>query len=169
MNSDLCSRGGCNATVPRKSPFKNDEFLRFLWLLNQCWKGFVNVHHHNLSNGLVGGLKKSTVEQESSCGTYIESFIWCRFDESHFLPKVFGNFLPWTMDKMSHSKPVHTGLYMQTKYIWQLHTVDKSLIFKPWRRGLVVLSPPATYESGAMGREIESRQGIGWYLNKKKF
>jgi hypothetical protein len=27
--------------------------------------------------------------------------------------------------------------------------------------GLVVLSPPATEESGAMGREIESHQGFG--------
>jgi hypothetical protein len=25
-----------------------------------------------------------------------------------------------------------------------------------------VSSPPATEENGAMGREIESRQGIGW-------
>jgi hypothetical protein len=32
----------------------------------------------------------------------------------------------------------------------------------PWRRGLVLSSPPATVETGAMGREIESRQGIGW-------
>jgi hypothetical protein len=32
----------------------------------------------------------------------------------------------------------------------------------PWRRDLVVSSPPATEESGAMGLEIESRQGIGW-------
>jgi hypothetical protein len=32
---------------------------------------------------------------------------------------------------------------------------------------VVVLSPPATKESGAMGREIESRQGIGWWLLKK--
>jgi hypothetical protein len=35
-----------------------------------------------------------------------------------------------------------------------------------WRRGLhtyvVVLSPPATQENGAMGCEIESRLGIGW-------
>jgi hypothetical protein len=31
-----------------------------------------------------------------------------------------------------------------------------------WRLGLVVSSPPATEETGAMGREIESRQGIGW-------
>jgi hypothetical protein len=29
---------------------------------------------------------------------------------------------------------------------------------RPWRRGLVVSSPPATEETGAMGREIESRQ-----------
>jgi hypothetical protein len=32
----------------------------------------------------------------------------------------------------------------------------------PWRRGLVVSSPPTTEETGAMGREIESRQGMGW-------
>jgi hypothetical protein len=31
----------------------------------------------------------------------------------------------------------------------------------PWRRGLVVSSPPNTEETGAMGREIESRQGTG--------
>jgi hypothetical protein len=29
-----------------------------------------------------------------------------------------------------------------------------------WWSGLVVLSPPATEETGAMGREIESRYGI---------
>jgi hypothetical protein len=29
-------------------------------------------------------------------------------------------------------------------------------------RGLVVSSPHASEEIGAMGREIESRQGIGW-------
>jgi hypothetical protein len=32
----------------------------------------------------------------------------------------------------------------------------------PWRPGLVVSSLPATEETRAMGREIESRQGIGW-------
>jgi hypothetical protein len=32
----------------------------------------------------------------------------------------------------------------------------------PWRRGLVISSLPATVETGAMGREIESRQGIWW-------
>jgi hypothetical protein len=30
------------------------------------------------------------------------------------------------------------------------------------QRGLVVLSPSAIKETGAMGREIESRQGFGW-------
>jgi hypothetical protein len=34
----------------------------------------------------------------------------------------------------------------------------KVYIFVAWRRGLVVTSPPST---GAMGREIESRQGTG--------
>jgi hypothetical protein len=33
--------------------------------------------------------------------------------------------------------------------------------YMPWRRGLVVSSPPATEETGAMGRGVESRQGIG--------
>jgi hypothetical protein len=32
----------------------------------------------------------------------------------------------------------------------------------PWRRGLVISSPPATEETGAVGREIESLHGIGW-------
>jgi hypothetical protein len=36
---------------------------------------------------------------------------------------------------------------------------SKELRGMPWRRGLVVSSPPATEEIGAMGREIESRQG----------
>jgi hypothetical protein len=31
----------------------------------------------------------------------------------------------------------------------------------PWRSGLVLSSPPATEEIGSMGREIESRHGIG--------
>jgi hypothetical protein len=35
-------------------------------------------------------------------------------------------------------------------------------------RGLVVLSPPATLETGTVGREIESRQGRGWSLLKRK-
>jgi hypothetical protein len=32
----------------------------------------------------------------------------------------------------------------------------------PWRRGLVVSSLPATKETEAMNREIESCQGMGW-------
>jgi hypothetical protein len=39
-------------------------------------------------------------------------------------------------------------------------------VIHPWRRGLVVSSPPATEETGAMGREIESRQGKGSSLLK---
>jgi hypothetical protein len=31
----------------------------------------------------------------------------------------------------------------------------------PWRRGPAESSPPATKETGAMGREIKSRQGLG--------
>jgi hypothetical protein len=30
----------------------------------------------------------------------------------------------------------------------------------PWRRGLLVSSPPANEQAGAMGRDIESRQGM---------
>jgi hypothetical protein len=36
---------------------------------------------------------------------------------------------------------------------------------KPWRCVLLVSSLPATGETGAMGREIESRQGIFIYLD----
>jgi hypothetical protein len=32
----------------------------------------------------------------------------------------------------------------------------------PWQRGLVVSSPPAIQEDGAMRREIDTRQSIGW-------
>jgi hypothetical protein len=35
------------------------------------------------------------------------------------------------------------------------------LLDMPWRRGLAVSSPSATEETGAIGREIESRKGIG--------
>jgi hypothetical protein len=37
-----------------------------------------------------------------------------------------------------------------------------------WSTYIVVSSPPATEETGAMGRDIESRLGIGWYLLKNK-
>jgi hypothetical protein len=42
--------------------------------------------------------------------------------------------------------------------------------FLPWWRGLVVESPPATEETEATGREIDSRRGIHKVeaLNKKK-
>jgi hypothetical protein len=36
--------------------------------------------------------------------------------------------------------------------------------FMPWWCGLVVSSPPTTEETGAMGRDIESRQGVGWQV-----
>jgi hypothetical protein len=39
--------------------------------------------------------------------------------------------------------------------------VTPETVFPPWRRGLVVSSPPATEET-ATDREIESHQGIGW-------
>jgi hypothetical protein len=50
--------------------------------------------------------------------------------------------------------------------------IYKKSIFKLWRRGLVISSPPSTEDIGAMGREIESRQGIGrqlLYLYKNIF
>jgi hypothetical protein len=31
-----------------------------------------------------------------------------------------------------------------------------------WRRGLVAMSPPATKEIAALGREMKSRIGLGW-------
>jgi hypothetical protein len=33
---------------------------------------------------------------------------------------------------------------------------------RPWRRGLVLSSPPATEETEAMGRDIKSHQCIWW-------
>jgi hypothetical protein len=36
----------------------------------------------------------------------------------------------------------------------------------PWWRGLVVPSPPATEETGAISHEITPRRGIGWKLLK---
>jgi hypothetical protein len=39
---------------------------------------------------------------------------------------------------------------------------NKNIMKSPWQRGLVVSCPPATEETGAMGREIESRQSMGW-------
>jgi hypothetical protein len=40
------------------------------------------------------------------------------------------------------------------------------IICPGWWRGLVVSSPPAIGDTGAMGREIESRQGKGNYFKK---
>jgi hypothetical protein len=39
--------------------------------------------------------------------------------------------------------------------------------FWPWWRGLAVSSPPATEETGAMGREIKSRKEIGGLVFKE--
>jgi hypothetical protein len=36
-----------------------------------------------------------------------------------------------------------------------------------WSTYIVVASPPATEWTGAMGREIESLQGVGWLLYKR--
>jgi hypothetical protein len=42
------------------------------------------------------------------------------------------------------------------------------MIVALWRRGLQVLSPPATEEIGANGREIESRRRTGFLRRKIK-
>jgi hypothetical protein len=47
-------------------------------------------------------------------------------------------------------------VYFQT----QNYNLGKFWKALPWRRGLVVSSPPATEETGDMGREVDSRQGI---------
>jgi hypothetical protein len=39
----------------------------------------------------------------------------------------------------------------------------------PWRRALQVSYPPVTEETGAMGREIESRQGSFWKITLSKY
>jgi hypothetical protein len=47
-------------------------------------------------------------------------------------------------------------------YLGPTPTLRSSLFpenFEPWWRGLMVLSPPATEETGAMSPEIESHQG----------
>jgi hypothetical protein len=44
---------------------------------------------------------------------------------------------------------------------------QKLIYLLPWRRGLVVSSPPATEEIGALGREIESCQ-VGFFEKKEK-
>jgi hypothetical protein len=48
-------------------------------------------------------------------------------------------------------------MYSKIKYLIICHTA----LPLAWR-GLVVSSLPATEETEATGREIESRQGIGW-------
>jgi hypothetical protein len=54
------------------------------------------------------------------------------------------------MNSVHMSLPIH--MFAQT-----------NIIIMNWRRVYLVLSsPPATEETGAMDREIESRQGIGW-------
>jgi hypothetical protein len=47
----------------------------------------------------------------------------------------------------------------------QRHVVEYKILLLPWHGVvvyIVVSSPPAIEETGAMGREIESRQGKGW-------
>jgi hypothetical protein len=62
--------------------------------------------------------------------------------------------------------------YIESGYVYQsiqipkcrmpLGTYVEKVTEKSWRCGLVVSSPPATEETGARGREIESRQSSGW-------
>jgi hypothetical protein len=54
-------------------------------------------------------------------------------------------------------------------YDWTNNARTKGIWKLPWRRGLVVSSPAGTDETGIIGREIESRQGIGYlYKNRNK-
>jgi hypothetical protein len=49
-----------------------------------------------------------------------------------------------------------------------MQCLEATKFAKPWWRGLVVPSPPATEETGAQGREIESRQCVGRMVDFKK-
>jgi hypothetical protein len=46
---------------------------------------------------------------------------------------------------------------------WRCSCKFQSRKIGSWWHGLVVSSPPATDETGAMGREIESRQGMPFF------
>jgi hypothetical protein len=50
------------------------------------------------------------------------------------------------------------------KWSWKQVFSSQQQSLLPWRRGLQVYTPPATEKIGAMGREIESCQGIRWKL-----
>jgi hypothetical protein len=60
--------------------------------------------------------------------------------------------------------PAHRNrsLVTYTKYIEDACLIKRINIFRPWRRGLVASFLPTFEETGAMGREFESRQVIGW-------
>jgi hypothetical protein len=50
--------------------------------------------------------------------------------------------------------------YVRSKFLQPIKILQKEkLKASPWRRSLVVSPPPATKETIAMGREIESHQG----------
>jgi hypothetical protein len=66
--------------------------------------------------------------------------------------------------KLASHFPEKSYAYIMIHFI-----IPNPLNWMPWR-GVVrleVSSPPATEETGAMGRKIESRQGIGWQLFEK--
>jgi hypothetical protein len=66
----------------------------------------------------------------------------------------------FVIDIVIHLGPIHV---LQGLCCITLATqIIKNFLDLPWRRGLVVSSPPNTEETGALGREIESCQGIGW-------
>jgi hypothetical protein len=52
----------------------------------------------------------------------------------------------------------HTFYGQQNVGHWFVY--EQTNVGQPWRRGLVVSVPLTIEETGAMGREIESRQGI---------
>jgi hypothetical protein len=63
---------------------------------------------------------------------------------------------------LQRPSPVYGIFLLQWRYksYVEVANLNVTTVFEPWRRGLVVTSPPATEEIGAIGREIESRQGI---------
>jgi hypothetical protein len=55
---------------------------------------------------------------------------------------------------------------LNTHCIW-FFKIQNAINFLGWRRGLVSSTPPTPEETGAMNREIESCQGIMWYIYLK--
>jgi hypothetical protein len=76
----------------------------------------------------------------------------------HFAPGINFHIILLSFEMEFH--PL-SGYQNKIVYLILIHKFDE-MFSSPWRRGLVVSSPPTTEETGAMDREIESRQGIAW-------